>query len=429
MRRTQTLHRNHTMRSGFTLIELLVVMAIIALLVALLLPAIQAARATARSTQCKSNLRQIGIGLHVFAESDPSGRICTGAYDNTRDGCSDTFSWVANLRDVKAGSGAQLRCPENDLRGLEKLNDLLGVNTVDDSATPPERVGFGTCGQIQQLLAGGVAPDDPQILTLVGEMLRSGINTNYASSWHMVRGAPRTANQSNLLVVDTNPTGANFGDDMKDLNNVTGPLTLRQIDQSDVPSNNIPLMGDAAPGDSDEAILAATPIAADGVPVDPGLVAGSRLGESFNDGPAFVESGQNMDLVEQKNMGGVNVVPADAFIPQAFPSVGTRVQPQDPRFLPAQPLPNVGPRIVLQDLRDWMAVHRNHANILMADGSVKTLTDRNGDGFFNPGFPVVDQGNAAQVTGYVDNECEVNAFEVYTGLFLNVQLYTKGQFE
>lgn len=48
---------------GFTLIELLVVISIIAILIALLLPALGAARETARSTQCASNLRQIGIAF------------------------------------------------------------------------------------------------------------------------------------------------------------------------------------------------------------------------------------------------------------------------------------------------------------------------------------------------------------------------------
>ncbi|MCR9116241.1 MAG: DUF1559 domain-containing protein [bacterium] len=146
-------------RGGFTLVELLVVIAIIGVLIALLLPAVQAAREAARRTSCTNNLKQFGLALHNYHDTNQKFPI-GGKHGEPR----DTW-WHHTLPYVE----------QNNL--YEKINfNGTGCCTA-----------LGTGGATTVVIDASTCPSDPGAGSVSGQGFQGNYVANFGST-HMEQG-------------------------------------------------------------------------------------------------------------------------------------------------------------------------------------------------------------------------------------------------
>ncbi len=122
-------------RAAFTLIDVLVTMAVVALLLGILMPGFASVRETSRRVVCASNLRQIGFGLTLYADTNrdylPSSAFLRGEKPGGEGGASGSETWYPSEM-------MTLRLPGLPIFGIDKTWDGLGMLYSNEFLPTPE---------------------------------------------------------------------------------------------------------------------------------------------------------------------------------------------------------------------------------------------------------------------------------------------------
>lgn len=353
-------------RCGLTLMELLVVVAIVGILAALLFPALTAARAASRRSACQSNLKQFFTTM--MTRAGMHGTYCSGAFDWNRDGPVTEVGWVADLVDAGTPVGKML-CPSNPARVSEAYRDLLELAPadfdpwVDHLGSLPTTAPDGTpiVNPCRKIVETPLAPlSEPRRQLVEKRIYEKFYNTNYTASWFLVRSGV-------LLDANGNLKRAGVGGEvsLKARGSTLGPLAQARVDSGSASSSFVPLLGCGLSA----GILPQT--------IGP-HEAGTSLVKSFTNGPVLDPT----------------------MLAPSF-SAGT------PRT-GAAGWWAVWNHSTKQDYRGFAPVHRGACNVLFADGSIRTLLDKNEDGLINNGF------SATPTNGFISDEVEATEEELFS---------------
>jgi len=212
--------KNYSHRLAFTLIELLVVVAIIAILASLLLPALARAKVKAKEITCVNNLKQISLGIRLWAGDQGDKYPCN--VDYAKGGSKDSPDWTDNFRvcsnEIRAS--AIFVCPLDLTRkpatNWTTMRGDLNVSYFVGKSTTDARTQDILCGDRNVIGGGGGL--DPSWGTFLGTSIDAAWDQtlhNYRGTLAMGDGSARKITTPNLrdqisLLLSTGTTNVVF---------------------------------------------------------------------------------------------------------------------------------------------------------------------------------------------------------------------------
>ncbi len=201
------------MRKIFTLIELLVVISIIAILAAMLLPALSNARVMAQKIQCLNNLKQHGLGGHMYADDYngilPCVRVGTDVfwYESMLPYVGGPTSLPDNLTDFKMPG--VFFCPNREPQN-NQISETFKISCFSYNSRVGDLIASGNISNSSYAARTIAGCRKPTLAVLMGDSTGLFFEVTKADRYHPTSGFSRSHKVVNLLCVDGHAEGVNL---------------------------------------------------------------------------------------------------------------------------------------------------------------------------------------------------------------------------